>query len=106
MTLGDGNYKPSTELLNLFNTLPNELRTGEARDDVVVKSEVLDTALRYSMLCPFRLVFDCELMALQDSLSDRKNIVVKSEVVETKLSHGALIQTRKFSTGLKHFNKI
>jgi hypothetical protein len=86
--------------LNLFNTLPNEVRTGEARDDVVVKSEVFDPVLRYSVLCLFRLVFDCELMALQDSFSDRKNIVVKSEMVETKLSHGALIQTIKFSTGL------
>ena len=47
MTLGDGDYKPSTELLNLFNTLPNELHTGESRDDVVVKSEVFDTGLPY-----------------------------------------------------------
>ncbi|KAF8805134.1 hypothetical protein BYT27DRAFT_7258250 [Phlegmacium glaucopus] len=73
---GDGDYEPSADLQELFNTLPTELSTGEgsstARRDVVVKSEVLDTDLWHGD---------------GDSSSDRRDIIVKSEVVETKLTH-------------------
>ena len=100
MLLGEGDYRPSAELLELFNTLPAEFSSsnGEgsstAGKDIVVKSEVLDTVLRYGTLCLSNslLFFDCRLTALQDgdSSNDSKAIVVKSEVVETKITHGML----------------
>ena len=46
----EGDYKPSPDLLDLFNTLPDEL-VSTARKDAVVKSEILDTVLRYGTLC-------------------------------------------------------
>jgi hypothetical protein len=61
--IGEGDYKPSAELLDLFSTLPD----ASTRRDVVVKSETLDTVLRYGMLrfSISLLFFDCHLTAIQ-----------------------------------------
>jgi hypothetical protein len=53
LQIGKEDYKPSPELLDLFNTLPEELSSTARRKDVVVKSEILDTVLRYGILCFF-----------------------------------------------------
>lgn len=88
--LGDGDYKPSADLLDLFNTVSTEFSTRESSSAVhVVKSEVFDTVLGISKNVPC-CSSTCGLIALWDgaSSSDRKDIIIKSEAVETELIHG------------------
>ena len=48
--LGDRDYKPSADLLDLFKTVSTEFSTGESSSAVhVVKSEVFDTVLGYGI---------------------------------------------------------